>query len=126
MLNNKGFSLIELLASLVIITIIMFIIVSFSRNTFRINKNKAYMIMKENIYKASQNYVEECESKTLSCDLNWTNNKTEFNVHKLHDAGFFKSLNSPIDGKDLSNCLIIEAYKKENKVLEINIIDKCY
>ena len=126
MLNNKGFTLVELLASLVIITLITFLIVSLSQNTFSISKNRAYTIMKNNVYKAAEDYIEECDANTISCNLDWNNNKTEFNAHKLYQAGFFKNLESPIDGKDLSDCLLIKVTKNDNKVPEVKIIDNCY
>ena len=43
----------------------------------------------------------------------------------LKEKGYFKSMNSPLDGKDLSNCLIIEATRK-NSVIVSNQHDNCY
>ncbi len=125
MLNNNGFTLVEVVVCLVIISFILIIVVSFSSNTLSINKEKAYEIMKSNISKASVSYLNECNSLDLDCKLSWNNNKTSFYVEKLRDSGYFKSLISPIDGKDISRCLIIEAYK-QNGTIDINILDNCY
>ncbi|MEE3342627.1 MAG: prepilin-type N-terminal cleavage/methylation domain-containing protein [Bacilli bacterium] len=126
MINNKGFTLIEVLASLVIITFIVIIVVSFSGDTLSINKDRAYRIMKNNIYKVSQDYVKECEAEITTCDLEWNDNKAEFNVYKLKEAGYFKNLRSPIDGKDVGNCMIVKIYKTDNKMIDVEIVDNCY
>ena len=125
MLNNKGFTLIEILASLITITFITIIIVSFSSNTFSINRNRAYDIMKENIYKISQVYIKECDAGLLACDLNWNNNSTEFYVEDLKNNGYFKNTKSPLDGKDIGKCILIKV-SRSNGVNNIELVDKCY
>lgn len=125
MINNKGFTLIEVLSSLVIITLIIIVVLNISHNTFSISKEKAYDIMKRNIYKISETYIRECESTQLHCNLNWSNNKTEFYATNLKENGYFTSLKSPIDGKDIGQCLLIEAYKN-NGTTNIKLIDNCY
>lgn len=124
-LNNKGFSLIEVVASLAIISFVFILVVSISTNTFSINKNKAYELMKNNIIKASKNYISECENGILKCNLAWSENKTELDINDLKESGYFKNLISPIDGKDVSDCLNIEV-SKSNGVIDINLIDNCY
>ncbi len=125
MKNNKGFTLVEVLSSLVIITLIIIVVLNISHNTFSISKEQAYEIMKNNIHKASENYIRECESKQLHCNLNWNNNRTEFYVVKLKEYGYFTTLRSPIDGKDIGKCLLIEV-EKNNGTLDIELIDNCY
>ncbi len=125
MLNNKGFTLIEVLASIVIISLLTFVILHFSGSTFSVSKNEAYEIMKDNIYKVSLNFLKECDEEILKCNLNWNENKVEFYAKSLYENGYFKNLNSPIDGKNIGNCLLIKA-TKDNGVIDIKLIDNCY
>ena len=125
MLNNKGFTLVEVIACLVIISFISILVVSFSNYTLSINKEEAYKVMKNNISKASVNYLKECEIGQLDCDINWNNDETSFYVEKLKTGGYFKNLMSPIDGKDVGRCLVIKAFKN-NGVINIEVEDNCY
>lgn len=124
-LNNKGFTLVEVVACLAIIGFIFVLVVSISGNTFSVNKNKAYDIMKNNIIKASSDYINECDSDILECNLIWNENKTEININSLKESGYFKNFISPIDGRNVSNCLKIIAIKKNGNI-DIELIDNCY
>lgn len=125
-MNKKGFTLIELLGTLVIISMISLGVFSVMNSTLSISKEEAYKIMKNNIISTGKDYITECEAKTIECDISLTNNTTsKIPVGKLKEMGFIKNLKSPIDGKNLANCLILEA-KKENGVTIINLIDNCY
>lgn len=124
-MNNKGFSLVEVLASLTIISLIIIVILNVSKNTLSMNKEKAYEIMKNNISKASENYIRECDLKQIECNLNWDNNKTSFYVEKLKQSGYYNNLKSPIDGKDIDKCITVNA-SKNNGVINIELIDDCY
>ena len=123
-MNNKGFTLIELIATLLIIAITSIIIVSFAGNTLSISKEKAYESMKNNIMSASYDYINECDNKILTCHYKWENNKTSFLAIALKESGYIKSLNSPIDDNDLSYCLVINATKL-NGTVSITIEDNC-
>ena len=125
MLNNKGFSLVEVLVSLVVISLVSIIVINYSVDTFSIGKNEAYEMMKKNIYKASESYIRECDNNLLDCNLEWFNNKVEFRAQVLKNSGYFDNLVSPIDGKDVGSCLLVRAIKN-NGVLDIKIIDNCY
>ena len=125
MLNNKGFSLVEVLVSLVVISLVSIIVINYSVDTFSIGKNEAYEMMKKNIYKASESYIRECDNNLLDCNLEWVNNKVEFRALVLKNSGYFDNLVSPIDGKDVGSCLLVRAIKN-NGVLDIKIIDNCY
>ena len=81
--------------------------------------------MKSNIIKASENYLKECESNKTKCKTSWINNKTSFKAYILKDSGYYNNFKSPIDNKDLSNCLIITA-SKDNGTIIANIKDECY
>ena len=125
MKDNRGFTIIEVLATIIIISLISTIVSRFIGSTLTISQNEAYEIMKNNIISASEDYLKECGNGILECNITWTNNKTSFSAIELKNSGYFKSLESPIDGKDLSNCLNIKA-EKENVTIKVNLIDNCY
>lgn len=123
-MNNKGFTLVEVLSILIIISIITIGIFKTFNTTMSASKEEAYNLMKNNLIKASYSYISECSQKTIECDFSFENNNT-FTAKQLEDAGFFKNLKSPIDDKDLSDCLILEA-TKNNGVTVVNLNDNCY
>ena len=123
-MNNKGFTLTEVISVLVIISLILIITMRSFNQTVSLSKEDSYKIMKKNLISAAENYVKECDIKTIECEFSFENNN-QFPVKVLKENGYFKNLNSPIDDKDLSNCLIMEA-TKENGVIMLQIIDNCY
>lgn len=123
-LNNKGFTLIEILGVLVIISTITTIAIISITDTLSIGKEESYKIMKNNIISSSYDYIKECDQNSITCDFSFENNN-QFYAEKLRETGYFENLKSPIDGKDLGKCLKLEA-KKENGVTIVNLIDECY
>lgn len=123
-MNNKGFTLIEVLSVVVLISIITVIIFTTFGTTFSASKEESYKIMKNNLVKAGNSYVDECNLGTIKCDFSFEENN-RFTAGDLYNAGYLKSLESPIDGKNLGSCLIFEA-TKDNGVVSINLIDNCY
>lgn len=124
MMNNKGFTLIEILTVLVIVSITVISVFMTFGTTMSTTKEESYKLMKNNIISASYNYINECNLGTIQCNFSFEKNN-KFNAKALQNAGFFKNLESPIDGKNLSECLILEA-KKTNGVTVIDLIDNCY
>ena len=129
-MDNKGFTLIELLMSLVIISIIVTLIMFSINSTLSISKEKSYDILKNNVIKASNMYIIECESNTINCnnDYVWENNNTSFLANNLISRGYFNKdqLINPITDQDVSNCLMINVHKDINEVYNISIDDsKC-
>ena len=129
-MNNKGFTLIELLMSLVIISIIVTLIMFSINSTLSISREKSYDILKNNVIKASNMYIIECESNTINCnnDYVWENNNTSFLANNLISRGYFNKnqLINPITDQDISNCLMINVHKDINEVYNISIDDsKC-
>lgn len=124
MMNNKGFTLVEVLVVVVIISLVLFVILRTFGTTFSFSKEEAYDIMKNNIVSVSYDYVNECNAGTVSCDFDFDVNN-RFYASVLEKYGYFHSLKSPIDGKNLGNCLIIEV-TKNNGVVMVDLIDNCY
>lgn len=123
-MNNKGFTLIEILVTLVLITVLLGVAVSVLRPTMSAGKRETYELMKNNIVTVSYDYINECSLNTIQCDFDFETNNI-FSAVELKNAGFIKSLESPIDGKDLSSCLNIKA-TKSNGVIVVDLIDDCY
>lgn len=115
----------EMIATLAIISIISITAIFYIGNTVSVNKEEAYEIMKNNIISVSYDYIKECDAELLSCNHIWNDNETSFKALELKSSGYLKSLESPIDDSDLSNCLIVKATNK-NGVLNVNLIDNCY
>ena len=124
MMNSRGFTLIEVVIVVVLISLVSFFTIRSFGTTFSFGKDEAYRIMKSNIVRASYDYVHECIVGTVSCDFSFETHH-QFPAEVLKEKGFFHSLKSPIDGKDLSDCLILDVSKK-NGVIVSNLIDKCY
>lgn len=124
MKNNKGFTLIEVLGAMVLVSVVVVIGVMTFGKTLSASKEESYKLMKNNIVSAGYNYINECTLGTLACDFSFTSNNI-FKARDLYNAGFFKDLESPIDGADLGDCLVLEA-TKSNGVIVINLIDNCY
>ena len=113
-MNNKGFTLIEVLMTLTIIALIMIVILTNSGITLSLSNEKAYELTKTNIITATKKYMLECENNLIECPISKNKNKTQIKAKELIKAGYFKELINPINNKDLSNCLIIEIDKKNN------------
>ena len=123
-MNNKGFTLIEVLSVLVIISIVLVVAVKNISNTVSLSKDESYKIMKKNIILASNTYINVCTTGIIDCDFSFESNN-HFSAKVLKEKGYFKNLISPIDNKNLEDCLIINA-KKENGVIIAEIEDNCY
>ena len=129
-MNNKGFTLIEMLLTISMIALIA-IIVSFSiSSTLSVSKENSYDILKNNTIDMANMYIMECEANAIDCsdDYVWEDNKTSFLANKLILRGYSSQdeLINPINEKDISNCLIINVLANENNVYTLSIDDsKC-
>lgn len=123
-MNNKGFTLLELLAVIVIISIISVTSVSFIGTTLSSSKEESYKLLKDNIITAGYSYISECTAGTLECDFTF-DDKNTFKARTLENTGFFKKLESPIDGAYLGDCITLKATKL-NGVIVVDLIDSCY
>lgn len=114
----------EVLSVLVVISLVLIIVVRNFNMTASLGREESYKIMKRNIVSASKDYINECQAKTIECDINLKENN-QFPAKILKEKGYFKNLKSPLDGKNLEDCLIIEV-KIENSVIVTNLQDNCY
>lgn len=123
-MNNKGFTLIEILVALGIISLATIVTLNQISTTLSISKNETYQIMKNNIVSASYDYIKECNAGLIDCNFSFYNNN-RFAARVLKESGYFKSMESPIDNKDLGDCLILEATQDDGVIL-VDLIDECY
>ena len=124
MMNNKGFTLIEILIVLVLLSLVTGFVFIFLGTTISSKKEDMYKLMKDNIISAGYDYVNEYTLETIECDFSFEQSN-KFSASYLQNMGFLKKLDSPIDGKYLGYCLILEA-NMSNGVAVINLIDNCY
>ena len=123
-MNNKGFTLIEVIITLVMISLLTITISGIINKTLASSKEETYKIMKKNIVTASHNYINECKAKTIDCNFSYDDNNV-FYAKVLEENGYFKNLKSPIDEKYLGNCLkILVTYDNGTSVIDIE--DNCY
>ena len=86
--------------------------------------SREYKLLKNNIVSAGYEYVSECTNGILDCNFDFNDNN-KFKAGVLKQYGYFNNLNSPIDNKNLEDCLILEV-TKDNGVVVIELEDKCY
>ena len=123
-MNNKGFTLIEVLAVLVLVSVVTIVVVANISSSMSLGRNEAYRLMKNNVISAGYHYIDECTQGTIQCDFSFEKNNT-FKARVLEESGYFDNLKSPIDGAYLGDCLSLSA-KKDNGVTVVDIIDQCY
>ncbi len=123
-MNNKGFTLIEVLAVLVLVSVVTIVVIRNISSSMSLGRNEAYRLMKNNVISAGYHYIDECTQGTIQCDFSFEKNNT-FKARVLEESGYFENLKSPIDGAYLGDCLSLSA-KKENGVTVVDIIDQCY
>ncbi len=137
-LNNKGFTLIEVLAVIAIIAILGLIAVPGVLNSINNSKKSSYNIMISNIKTASQSLYEEVnymKGKVYTYDnsgtktatpVEITNSSITVNLQTLVSNGYLKGttsekegekkliLTNPVDGKNIGSCQI--EIKKETNI----------
>ena len=131
-MNKKGFTLIEVLAVVLIIGLIAALVFPSLINTIDTGKKASYDILINNIITASKSYYEECEYGNLSdkekygsyaCKIN--NDKINITLGDLANTGFLtgttdnstkiKKVINPDTNKDISSCKIIITKTKTSK-----------
>lgn len=130
--NRRGFTLIEVLAVVVLIGIIAILIVPSLLGTVSTGKNTSYEIIIKNIVTSSKMYYEECEYGDLSdeakygeyaCKIN--DSKVTITLDALANTGFLDStfdkeqnkkvVIDPRNNNDISSCSITITKTKNEK-----------
>ena len=133
-MNNKGFTLVELLMTIVLLAVIIMIAGPSIFNALKSGKQESYGIMISNIKTASITYFEECKyhGSGINCTIN--NNKVTVTLQELVDYGFLTAtsecndnscvnvIKNPKDQVDIGACQItIEQITKEMGRVEYHI-----
>lgn len=124
MKSNKGFTLIEVIITIVLVSLVLIMTTSLISDTLASTEDTTYKLVKNNIISASKQYVEECTNGIIKCNFDYETNNT-FKASILKQYGYFTDLKSPIDGKNLGECITLKA-TKNNGVVLIDLEDKCY
>ncbi len=100
-LNNKGFTLTELLATLAVLSLVSTIVIYVAINVVNSAKNKSYLVTRNNVEKAAISYLEENSDKINFISYNVDNKNIEYQcvtVQDLIDLSYFDKdvLNSKI------------------------------
>lgn len=125
-MNRKGFTLIEVLAVVVIIGLLGIFIIPGFIDSIQNSKHTSYDTLIKNIVTASESYYEECEYGDLSdtekykdyaCKIE--NKKINTTLGAIANTGFLKvndtkivsgkeqkKVSNPINDKDISDCKI--------------------
>lgn len=122
-MNNKGFTLIELMATIMLLSIIMVIGTISVVNILNLSKEKSYTTLVANVKVAAKSFYEECENSGIipteidSKYCNIADNKLTISFKTLLDYGFLKSsskddennkkLENPKDNSSLNDCGIL-------------------
>ena len=72
-MNNKGFTLVEVLVTISLLSIIMIGVIANIGDTFSLSSSKSYEILKKSIITVSEEYIYECDNGLINCqnDYEW-------------------------------------------------------
>lgn len=116
MKNKKGFTLIEIMAVIIILSIIALIVVPLVTGSIKSSKDKLYDTQIENIKSAAKSYM-------INLDLDDTQNKMLVTIEELKKLGLVdKDIKDPRTGEEFNKCLTVEVTKNGN-IYDYNIID---
>lgn len=130
-MNNKGFTLIEVVLTVTIVSLLFIIVIVSVNKTFALTNERAYEISKKNIKTIVDNYIYECENNLIGCDNDYSwivesNYKsTSFYLNVLNKYDYFDKddLINPITNNKLDDCMIISVVKKDDGIIDINLDD---
>lgn len=126
-MNNKGFTLIEVLCVIFLISILFVASFLVVKDTLSITDEKAYQILKENIISQTKTYIDECENNIINCkkDFEWkkvNDNKIAYiNLSLLKKYNYFDNdeIINPLTKKDMSSCVKIKVIKDKYSSISI-------
>ena len=123
-MNRSGFTIIEVLAVIVLVSLVSVVAMMGIRSSMSLSQDEAYKLMKNNIVTAGYEYVQECKQGLISCEFSFADEET-FVAGVLVETGYFEKIESPFDGRILNNCLLLHSFE-ENGVTIIDLEDNCY
>lgn len=130
-MNSKGFTLVELIATIVVLAIVMSIGAYSIVNVIKNSRNENYKTLINNVKSGAETYYQECKysnNSGITC-----NNNLEVTLGELVTYGYLTgngsdnskyTLVNPLDEKDISNCKIRVTYDEGTGVIKVvNISD---
>ncbi len=110
LINDKGFTLVEILAVITILSLLMVFVVPNFLSLLNKSKASTIDIQKQMIISAARLYVEDCnnlQNKNVTCNFTVTDGKTIINLNDLISNGYInevknkdKTCNATITVKD--------------------------
>lgn len=130
-MNNKGFTLIEVIITITLFSVIMVVVLVSVNDTFSLSSEKSLEIMYKSIISQASQYVYECDNNLIECngDYIWVeeNNikKTSFYLDVMSKYGYFSSGDyvNPVSKSKINNCLIINVKKTYNQDIYVDLDD---
>lgn len=130
-MNNRGFTLIEMLFTISVISLIMVVSLITIGNTFGLSSEKSYEIMKKGIITQVNQYIYECDNGIINCsgDYVWekdeVGNKAFFKLGVMKKYGYFNEEDyiNPITNEEIGNCLIVNVIKDEFSTITVVLDD---
>lgn len=117
-LNKKGFTLVEILAVITILSLLMVFVVPNFVKLVNDNKKTVSDIQKEMIINAAKLYVEDCNNihnTDISCNFTSSGKETKINLDDLVNNGYIEKV--VVNDKTCSGTVL----KKENNYsVELN------
>lgn len=130
-MNNKGFTLAEVLFSISVMSIFAVVLTFTIGNTFGLSSDKSYEIIKRGIINQVDEYIYECDNGMVNCngDYIWNDSSdsksTSFYLDVMTKYSYFNEydLINPKTNKNISKCLKINVIKDKYSVLNITLDD---
>lgn len=124
-LNKKGFTLVELIATIVVLALVVSISAYAITNIINSAKEKNYELLIKNIKDASETYYQECKysnNSGITCDDTYT-----VTLQELVNYGYLKGngtkdnkmeILNPKDNKNIGACSIAVKYEDGKLTIE--------
>ena len=126
-MQKKGFTLIEVIAVIIIIGILALVTVPAVARYITSTRNKNYLAYEENLVVAAQNKVTTCVSENdISCNLPDKDEKTVFYMNELVSEGYIDEFKDPEnDGFCKANESYVEVTNSGSADFSYNVCLKC-
>jgi len=130
-MNNKGFTLIEVVLTICFVSIVFIISIINVSGTFGLSDKKAYDAMKKAIITQVNEYVYECDNGLIKCenDYLWEEYNdieiTSFKLDVMLKYAYFSndSFINPITKENINECMIIYVTKDSYATINVELDD---
>ena len=119
MKNNKGFTLIEILAVVVLLGILMAAALIAYTRYIEYSRNKSYKILRDSVISAADNYVMDHPGEGIE-DATGKKIKTTIDIQTLVEYEYLESATDPSDKTSKCTGEIIVTENKENNKISSN------